>query len=119
MAITNSVFYIFGAIVLFQMAVLFINGALAPTQLQMVYDHFPESWQRMLLVLLPLLGVGNLLVASAFQNAKIAFPAIMFFQVCAAGLTYCYIEKTWLSITDTTLLLIISVLIVVLAVRIS
>ena len=60
------------ALVLFQTATLVIGGHLAKDFLSGFYQTFPEWWQRMLIVIVPLSGLGNLFAAYAFQAPFVA-----------------------------------------------
>jgi len=105
------------AVTMFQTAILFISGDLARNNLSGFYAIFPHGWQRMMLMLPLLLGPGNLIASKAIQQPGIALPAIMFFQVWAAGLAYSYVTKNWLSPNDLALLAVISVLVLWLGLR--
>ncbi|MFQ6550596.1 hypothetical protein AADZ90_021850 [Aestuariibius sp. 2305UL40-4] len=60
------------AIALFQSATLVIGGYIGKDTFASFYEAFPQWWQRMLIVILPLPGIGNLLAAYAFQNPIVA-----------------------------------------------
>lgn len=105
------------AVMMFQTAILFISGDLARSNLSGLYNIFPHGWQRMMLMLPLLLGPGNLIASKAIQQPGIALPAIMFFQIWAAGLAYSYISKSWLSLNDLGLLIVISALVLWLGIR--
>ncbi|ARE38846.1 hypothetical protein RGUI_0705 [Rhodovulum sp. P5] len=55
------------AVTLFQTSVLLIGGFIGKEMLAPFYRAVPTWWQRMLLVIIPLSGTGNLLAAYAFR----------------------------------------------------
>ena len=60
------------ALLLFQTTTLVIGGFIAKDLLSVFYDALPYWWQRMLVVIIPLSGVGNLFATYAFQNPVVA-----------------------------------------------
>lgn len=60
------------ALVLFQTATLVIGGHVAKDLLAGFYQTFPQWWQRMLIVIVPLSGLGNLFAAYAFRVPAVA-----------------------------------------------
>jgi hypothetical protein len=75
MSITAHLFTISAvacALLLFQTATLVIGGHIAKDLLAGFYDAFPQWWQRMLIVIIPLSGLGNLFAVYAFQAPYVA-----------------------------------------------
>lgn len=68
----STVLSVFFALALFQTATLVIGGHIAKDMLGFFYQMFPEWWQRMLIVIIPLSGLGNIFAVYAFQNPVVA-----------------------------------------------
>ena len=60
------------ALVLFHTATLIIGGHILKESFECFYRAFPEWWQRMLIVIVPLSGLGNLFAVYAFQAPFVA-----------------------------------------------
>lgn len=60
------------ALVLFQSATLIIGGHIAKEFLQGFYQTFPHWWSRMLIVIIPLSGIGNIFAVLAYQQPVVA-----------------------------------------------
>ena len=107
------------AVTLFQASVLIIGGDLAEKALSGFYDAFPHWWQRMLIVLLPLPGFGNLLAAQAYANPTVAGASFIIFGNWAALVAASIINKTSYQWPEFLLVFMISLLALWLAIRIS
>jgi len=106
-----------GAVALFQCATLVIGGHIAKETLEPFYSTFPHWWQRMLIVLLPLPGFGNLLAASAYTNPYVAGASILVFTAWATLASSAYIGSAKIDPTNVGLAAAISVLAIWFAVR--
>ena len=98
------------AIVLFQTSTLVIGGYLAKDLLAPFYQTFPEWWQRMLLVILPLPGLGNLLAAQAFTNPIVAGISFLVFGNWAVLIAATYIGNAQFDAVSIKLVVAISLL---------
>lgn len=68
----KTIFAVAFALALFQTSTLIIGGLIAKDALDWFYTMFPHWWQRMLVVIIPLSGIGNLFAAYAFQSPLLA-----------------------------------------------
>ena len=107
------------ALVLFQTATLVIGGHFAKGLLEGFYETFPEWWQRMLIVIIPLSGIGNLLAAYAFQNPITAGVAFLVLGLWAPLLAAFSIHATRIDPVSLLLLGAITILGIVLGFRLS
>ena len=122
MPLTNTVQTIASvavALVLFQTATLVIGGHIAKELLASFYEAFPNWWQRMLIVIIPLSGIGNLFAAYAFQNPVTAGVAFLVLGLWAPILAALSIHGTRIDLVSVTILGAITVLGLVLGVRLS
>jgi hypothetical protein len=107
------------AVCLFQTATLIIGGHIAKGALAGFYQAFTQEWQRMLIVIIPLSGIGNLLAAYAFQNPIIAGVAFLVLGLWAPLLAAFSIHATRIDPASFALLGMITVLAIVLGFRLS
>ena len=107
------------ALGLFQTATLVIGGHLAKGVLGGFYTLFPEEWQRMLIVIVPLSGIGNMFAAYAFQNPVIAGVSFLVLGLWAPLLSALSIQGMRVDLVSLSLLGAISVLGIILGMRLS
>lgn len=107
------------AVTMFQTATLIIGGKLAEELLEPFYLAVPQWWQRMLIVILPLPGFGNLLAAQAYMNPFVAGISFLIFGNWAALIAAAYIGDIQFDMPSIGLIVTISVLAILLAIRIS
>jgi hypothetical protein len=98
------------ALVLFQTATLVIGGHVAKDLLAGFYDAFPQWWQRMLIVIIPLSGLGNLFAAYAFQAPVVAGVSFLVMGLWSPILMALIIEGRGFSTTDLLIMIAISCL---------
>lgn len=70
--ILSTIAAVVAALTLFQSATLIIGGHIFKDALAPFYNAFPDWWARMLIVIIPMSGVGNLLAVYAFQLPVVA-----------------------------------------------
>jgi len=98
------------ALVLFQTATLVIGGHVAKDLLAGFYDAFPQWWQRMLIVIIPLSGLGNLFAAYAFQAPVVAGVSFLVLGLWSPILMALIIQGRGFSTTDLLIMIAISCL---------
>lgn len=98
------------ALVLFQTATLVIGGHVAKDLLAGFYDAFPQWWQRMLIVIIPLSGLGNLFAAYAFQAPVVAGVSFLVMGLWSPILMALIIQGRGFSTTDLLIMIAISCL---------
>lgn len=108
-----------GAIILFQLATLIIGGFIMQDYLSFFYEAFPKWWQRMLIVIIPLSGLGNIFAVHAYASPIVAGISFVVFGNWAAVISATIIGRISFALPDMLLLVAISVLAIWLAVRIS
>jgi len=107
------------AVALYQTATLVIGGHILKDTLAPFYSSLPEWWQRMLIVIIPLSGVGNLLATQAFQKPVIAGVTFLVVGLWAPLIAANIIRNTNYTITDLLIIGAISILGLILGVRIA
>jgi len=107
------------AVTLFQLATLIIGGYIEADFLGGFYKTFPEWWQRMLIVIIPLSGIGNLFAAQAYANPTVAGVSFIVFGNWSALVAASIINKTDYQWPEFLLVFMISLLALWLAIRIS
>ncbi len=107
------------AVCLFQTATLIIGGHIAKGALAGFYQAFTQEWQRMLIVIIPLSGMGNLLAAYAFHNPITAGVAFLVLGLWAPLLAAFTIHGTSIDPVSFALLGCITILGIALGVRLS
>lgn len=115
----NTVFAASAAIILYQTATLLIGGHIFKEALTGFYDAFPEWWQRMLIVIIPLSGVGNLLATYAFQNPIVAGITFLVLGLWSPLMISSIVDSTHYGLGDLALVAAISVLGLMLGFRLS
>ncbi|MEE4212575.1 MAG: hypothetical protein V2I43_25295 [Parvularcula sp.] len=98
------------ALVLFQTATLVIGGHIAKGFLGSFYEMVPQRWLRMLIVIVPLSGLGNLFAAYAFQSPIVAGVSFLILGLWAPICAAILIEGRTFAPTDILLMLAISLL---------
>lgn len=107
------------SVCLFQTATLVIGGHIAKDLLSGFYDAFPQQWQRMLIVIIPLSGIGNLFAAYAFQNPITAGVAFLVLGLWAPLIAALAIHGSRIDLISLSLVGVISALGVMLGMRLS
>lgn len=115
--ILSTVIAVVAALTLFQTATLLIGGHIFKDPLAPFYATFPEWWQRMLIVIIPLSGIGNLLAVYAFQNPIIAGVAFLVVGLWSPLIIAAVIDRTTYGLAEFALVGAISILGIVLGAR--
>lgn len=105
------------ALVLFQTATLVIGGHIAKDLLASFYDTFPQWWQRMLIVIVPLSGLGNLFAVYAFQAPFVAGVSFLVMGLWSPILMASIIDGRSFAISDLLIMFAISLLAIWLGIR--
>lgn len=105
------------ALVLFQTATLVIGGHIAKDLLGGFYQIFPEWWQRMLIVIVPLSGLGNLFAVYAFQAPFVAGVSFLVMGLWSPVLMASIIDGRSFAISDLMIMFAISLLAIWLGIR--
>lgn len=117
--IVSTMMAVLCATALFQTATLVIGGHIAKDALSFFYEMFPEWWQRMLIVIVPLPGIGNLLAAYAFQNPVVAGVSFLVSGLWAPLITASLIHNKSYTLTDLLIVVVITTLALILAYRLT
>ena len=107
------------ALTLFQSATLVIGGHVLKDALSPFYEAFPEWWQRMLIVIVPLSGVGNLFAVYAFQNPIVAGITFMIVGLWSPLIVANIIGRTSYGPMELAIVVAISILGLTLSLRLS
>lgn len=107
------------ALALFQTATLIIGGHIAKELLAAFYALFPNWWQRMLIVIVPLSGIGNIFAAYAFQNPVVAGVSFLVLGLWAPLLSAISIQGGRIDLVSLSLLGAITALGIILGMRLS
>lgn len=107
------------ALVLFQTTTLVIGGHILKQFLDGFYQAFPEWWQRMLIVIIPLSGIGNLFAAYAFQQPFVAGVAFLVLGMWTPLAAAAVIDGRLPDPTALALMAVITILAIALGVRLG
>jgi hypothetical protein len=107
------------ALMLFQTATLVIGGHVAKDFLRVFYESFPLWWQRMLIVIIPLSGIGNLFATYAFQNPVVAGVSFLVLGLWSPIIVALIINGSRLAPTEIGILIAITLLALWLGSRLS
>lgn len=115
----STVSLVLVAVALYQTATLVIGGYVAKDLLAGFYHQFPQWWQRMLIVIIPLSGLGNLLAVYAFQNPIVAGVTFLVAGLWSPLIAASIIHQTSYSFLDMAIVATITALGVLLGIRLS
>lgn len=115
----TTILAVIAALTLFQSATLIIGGHIFKEALAGFYGMFPEWWQRMLVVIIPLSGVGNLLAVYAFQKPVVAGIAFLIIGLWSPLIIAAIIDRTTYGVAEYALVAAISILGLALGVRLT
>lgn len=107
------------AVTLYQTATLVIGGFVFKETLASFYDAFPHWWQRMLIVIVPLSGLGNLFAAYAFQNPIVAGVTFLVAGLWAPLIATAIIQQTSYGLINFGIVLTITALGILLGFRLA
>lgn len=117
--IVSTISLVLVAVALYQTATLVIGGYIAKDALSGFYAMFPQWWQRMLIVIVPLSGLGNLLAVYAFQNPIVAGVTFLVAGLWAPLIATAIIQQTSYGLINFGIVLSITALGILLGFRLA